>query len=99
MIGAGEWLACPPASSPADKAAAACTAVQRQADKAIPDQLFMVAPSVAPQIGAPLGWVLVNQPASSPSTTHSTAKPATSAPSRAETSLGISARWSRESAA
>ena len=58
MIGAGEWLACPSASSPADKAAAACTAAQREADKAIPDQLFMVAPSVAPQVAAPLGWVL-----------------------------------------
>ena len=59
MIGAGEWLACSPASNPADQAAAsACSSARQQADRAIPDQLFMVAPSVAPQIAAPLGWVL-----------------------------------------
>ena len=51
MIGNGQWLACPLADT-------SCGAVVRQAQQVVGDQLFLVAPSVAPQISAPLGWVL-----------------------------------------
>jgi hypothetical protein len=50
MIGNGQWLGCP-----RDEA---CTTAVQQAQQIVGDQLFLVAPGVAPQISAPLGWVL-----------------------------------------
>jgi hypothetical protein len=51
VIGNGQWMGCAQAD-------AACGATVTQAQRVVGDQLYLVAPGVAPQISAPLGWVL-----------------------------------------
>jgi hypothetical protein len=51
MIGNGQWLQCPSATS-------GCAAAETAAEKTIPDQIIFVSPHTQPRISAPLGWVL-----------------------------------------